>query len=202
MSTTCRNCGFSLADDDAFCGNCGQTVPAGQPEAEPETTAWGRSGAPESEPAAAQSRAYGTGGEAYRAQDRAQEQAYPDVTSVPSAGYAPPPPVAYPVATRAATTPKGFIASLFDFGFTSFVTPTVIKVLYIINMVLFGLGALGFVGFAFLANPVLGIFALIIAAPLWFFLSLLFYRVYLELFMVVFRIGADIHAIRERGDFG
>jgi hypothetical protein len=198
MSTTCRNCGFSLADDDAFCGNCGQTVPAAQSEAEPETTAWGRSGSPESSPAAAQSGAYGAGGEAYRA----QEQPYPDVTSAPSGGYAPPPPVAYPVAAQAATTPKGFVASLFDFGFTSFVTPTVIKVLYIINMVLFGLAALGFVGFAFLANPVFGIFALIIAAPLWFFLSLLFYRVYLELFMVIFRIGADIHAIRERGDFG
>src|SRR5438270_11238204 len=36
---------------------------------------------------------------------------------------------------RSGTTAKGFLGSLFDFGFTSFVTPKIIKVLYVLIMI-------------------------------------------------------------------
>jgi hypothetical protein len=201
MSTTCRNCGFSLDDDDAFCGNCGQTLTAAQPGTPPEGSPWRPSGGPDSGAGAVPGRAYGAGGEAYRA----QEQPYPEVSGDPAAGYRPPPgyappaPAAYPAA-RPGGSAKGFVGSLFDFGFTSFVTPLVVKVLYVLIMIVLGLVGLGSVVIAFAVNTVLGIFTLIIAAPLSFFISLALYRIILELFVVIFRVAEDIHAIRERGD--
>jgi Domain of unknown function (DUF4282) len=202
MSTPCRNCGFLLDEDDAFCGNCGQTVTAGQPAAGagrpgPGAPEWGPARPPESDPGRARSRPYEAGGEAFRA----QEQAVPGMSPGPAAGYPGPAATGYPAAPRAHASSKGFVASLFDFGFTSFVTPTVIRVLYVLIMIVLALVGLGSVIVAFAVNKLFGIFTLIIAAPLSFFISLALYRIILELFMVVFRASDDIRAMRERGDF-
>jgi hypothetical protein len=136
------------------------------------------------------------GGEAYRA----QEQPRPGVSPGPAAGYRGPAAAAYPAAPRAAASARGFVASLFDFGFTSFVTPTVVRVLYVLIMIVLALIGLGSVVVAFALNKLFGIFTLIIAAPLTFFISLALYRIVLELFVVIFRVAEDIHVIRERGD--
>jgi len=105
----------------------------------------------------------------------------------------------YPAPAQGGTSAKGFVASLFDVSFTSFVTPTIIKVVYILVMVLAGLGALGtaFSGFTF--GIVAGLIALIIVAPIIFFVELALWRIPLEIFMVIFRIGDDIHAMRGGG---
>jgi len=95
---------------------------------------------------------------------------------------------------------KGFVASLFDFGFTSFVTPKVVKVLYPLIMILAALGALVWVIIAFKVNAVFGVFALFILTPLYFLIVTAFYRIALELFIVIFRIADDIQALRQRGD--
>lgn len=95
---------------------------------------------------------------------------------------------------------KGIVGSLFDFGFTSFLTPKVIKVLYVLIMVVLGLAGLGSAFAAGQLSTVAGIFVLVIVAPVLFFVFLALYRIFLELFVVIFRIGEDLRTIRERGE--
>lgn len=122
---------------------------------------------------------------------------YAQAPPPPPPGQAPPsqPP---PAAVNAATA--GFINSLFDFSFTSFVTPKVIKILYALIMIGVGLGVLFFVILAFRLNVVLGAISLLILGPVYFLVTMAFYRVVLEFFMVTFRIYEELHLIRRRGD--
>ena len=107
----------------------------------------------------------------------------------------------YPSPSQEGASSKGFVGSLFDFGFTSFVTPKVVRVLYPLIMILAGLGALGLAATAFSISVVVGILALIIFAPLYFLVVTAIWRIALEFFVVIFRVAEDIRAIRERGDF-
>ena len=97
--------------------------------------------------------------------------------------------------------PTGFLGALFDFSFTSFVTPKVVKVLYILIVVVVGLSALGFALSMLAANVGLGLVVLLVGASLYFLVVTALYRITLEFFMVIFRMAQDIRAIRERGDF-
>jgi hypothetical protein len=94
---------------------------------------------------------------------------------------------------------KGFVASLFDTSFSSFVTPTIIKVVYVLVMILAGLGALGIAFSGFSISVVFGLISLIIIAPIVFFVELALWRITLEIFMVIFRMSDDIRAIRNGG---
>ncbi len=94
---------------------------------------------------------------------------------------------------------RGFVSSLFDFGFNSFVTPKVVKVVYVLITIVLGLVALVGVVFSFRINPVFGIIDLFILAPLGFFIYLALWRIALEIFMVIFRISDDLRIIRDRG---
>ena len=95
---------------------------------------------------------------------------------------------------------KSFLNALFDFGFTSFVTPKVVKVLYLLIVVVVGLSALAFTVSMLAANLVLGLVVLLIGAPLYFLVVTALYRIILEFFMVIFRMAEDIRALRERGE--
>jgi hypothetical protein len=86
---------------------------------------------------------------------------------------------------------KGFMASLFDFGFNSFVTPKVVKVVYVLITILISLGTIGIIITGFR----------LIVAPLFFFIYLALWRIALEIFILIFRIGDDIRNIRDRGYF-
>lgn len=96
---------------------------------------------------------------------------------------------------------KGFFGSLFDFSFTSFVTPKVIKGLYVLYTIWMIVWALFFLRLGFRYGGATGGFlTLIVVDPLFLVLSLGAFRVILELFMVVHRMHDDLKAIRERGD--
>jgi hypothetical protein len=138
---------------------------------------------------------YGAGAE--------QGTGYPTQAGYPAqgAGYPGPSGTGSPQSSQQFSGAKGFIASLFDVGFTSFVTPKVVKVLYVLIMIVLGLGALVYTLFAFKLNAVFGIFVLIIGDPLFLIISLALYRISLELFVVIFRIAEDLRAIRDRGGF-
>ncbi len=96
----------------------------------------------------------------------------------------------------------GFFKSLFDFSFNSFVTPRIIKILYILMIVVAGLTALAALVTAFQISAVVGILSLIIGCPIYLFITIAFYRVVLEFFMVAFRMADDMRAIRNRGGAG
>jgi Domain of unknown function (DUF4282) len=131
----------------------------------------------------------------------AQTRPQPQVGPEPPAGHQQPPraPQARPQPQPHAEA-RGFLGALFDFGFTSFVTPKVVKVLYPLIMVFTGLTALAFVAGAFHASTGLGFLTLLVLAPLFFLVVTAIYRILLEFFIVIFRVAEDIRALRERGD--
>lgn len=83
---------------------------------------------------------------------------------------------------------RGFFASLFDLSFTSFVTTKFVKVLYVLSLVLLGLAYL-VIGIAALSDSAgAGFLWLVVLGPLMLFFYTLFYRVFFELVIVLFRI--------------
>jgi hypothetical protein len=105
-------------------------------------------------------------------------------------------------APGAASDAKGFLGALFDFGFTSFVTPKVIKVLYMLIMIGTVASALVVTILAFRVSTPFGILTLLVADPLFILIVMAIYRMILEFFVVVFRVSEDIRALRERGEHG
>jgi hypothetical protein len=97
---------------------------------------------------------------------------------------------------------KGFLGALFDFGFTSFVTPRVIKVLYVLIMIGTVASALVFTTMAFKVSATFGFVTLFIGDPLFIVIVMAIYRIILEFFVVAFRMAEDVRALRERGDLG
>ena len=94
--------------------------------------------------------------------------------------------------------PGGFFRSLFDLSFQSFVTARIIGVLYIISIVLIALYSLVFIIAAFSQSAVLGAITLLILAPLFFFLAVIYVRVLLELAIVLFRIAENTSEMARR----
>lgn len=102
---------------------------------------------------------------------------------------------------------KGFIGSLFDLSFTSFVTTKLIKVLYVLSLVLLAIAyvvvaialfssggqeltvnADGSFGTESSGNTGLGLLWLFVIGPILLFFYVLMYRVLFELVIVLFRI--------------
>jgi hypothetical protein len=84
---------------------------------------------------------------------------------------------------------KGFFGSLFDLSFSSLITTSVIKVLYVLTLIGIGLTALGFIVVAFKADTAFGVVTLLILAPLASLFYVIYARVILEFIIVVFRIA-------------
>ena len=93
------------------------------------------------------------------------------------------------------STAKTFLASLFDFGFTSFISERLIKVLYAIIAVAIPAVWL-FSVLAALRSPTMVFFVVIIGAVA-ALLMLMAYRVLFEFLIVAFRAAVDIHAWRK-----
>lgn len=118
----------------------------------------------------------------------------------PPAGAQPPPPP-YPSGPESGSAAagggraetKGFLGALFDFGFTTFVTPKVVKFAYIIAMALVGLGLLVFVVGALTSGEVGLILVALFIAPLVALLYLVIIRMSFEFFVAVVRMSEDVH---------
>lgn len=81
-----------------------------------------------------------------------------------------------------------FFTSLFDFSFRRFITPSLIKVVYILAIVGAGLSAIFSILNGFKAGVVAGIIALVIA-PIVFIATVCFARIGLETILNIFRIA-------------
>ncbi|HEX4833677.1 MAG TPA: DUF4282 domain-containing protein [Trebonia sp.] len=96
---------------------------------------------------------------------------------------------------------KGFVASLFDFQFKSFVTPKIVKGLYVLATAWVLLWAIFFILVGFNEGHVGGgLIVLIFFVPVFVLLSLGSIRVFLELFMALHRINENIQAMRDQRD--
>jgi hypothetical protein len=93
---------------------------------------------------------------------------------------------------------KGFFGKLFDFSFNTFITPTIIAIIYGILMVFAGFGAIAAIVQGFRIGWFAGIVAIILS-PIFFILFLIAYRIWLEVVVVLFKIADDLDAIRKRG---
>jgi hypothetical protein len=98
------------------------------------------------------------------------------------------------------TESKGFLASLFDFSFTSFITTKIIKVIYVLVTILIFLGALAYTITAFAISKLVGIAVLIIGDPLFIIIGMALWRISLEFIVVFFRMADDVKALRDRGE--
>jgi hypothetical protein len=87
-----------------------------------------------------------------------------------------------------------FFETLFDFSFSKFVTETVVRILYIVAILLAGVGALGIIISGFANGIGSGVFALIFA-PILFIFWVLLARVGMEIFVVIFRIADYLREI-------
>lgn len=83
---------------------------------------------------------------------------------------------------------KGFIASLLDPSFTTLVTTRVIRYLYILLLVLFGIGLLFFIIASIASGSAAQIVVALIIGPLVALLYIIYARVFLEVILAIFRI--------------
>lgn len=92
---------------------------------------------------------------------------------------------------------RAFVTSLFDFSFSDFVAPKIIGILYGLLLVLAGIGTIALIAYMFAISARFGVLALLVLGPLYLCISILGYRVMLELVVVIFRIKqelADMHS--------
>ncbi|GAB3810873.1 hypothetical protein GCM10028820_01150 [Tessaracoccus terricola] len=88
---------------------------------------------------------------------------------------------------------KGFFGALFDFSFSNFVTPKIIKLVYMIATVLIGLGLLIFLISALASGEAMVILLAIIAGPIVALIYLAIMRMTLEMYFAVVRLSEDVH---------
>lgn len=100
----------------------------------------------------------------------------------------PPPPGAIPP-----NNAKGFLGALFDFKFEHFITPMIVKFVYVLSTVALGLVWLFFLLAALASgSPALGLVVLLVG-PVLFILYLAFIRMTLEFYLAIVRMSEDIH---------
>jgi hypothetical protein len=87
---------------------------------------------------------------------------------------------------------RGFFGALFDFSFNNFVTPLIIRVLYVLGLIGIALSYLWFVVVGFLDSVVLGVVTLLLGLII-AFIYLALWRVLLEFCLAVVRMSDEIH---------
>jgi hypothetical protein len=107
-------------------------------------------------------------------------------------GDGPPPYGQQPVGPGGQPPRKGFFGSLFDFSFEHFVTPMLVKAVYIVAIVALGLGWLIWVAAGFSQSAGFGA-AVLLLGPILIFLYLCLIRMTLEFYLAITRMSQDIH---------
>ncbi len=106
--------------------------------------------------------------------------------------YQPSPGSPYGGSSAETTDAAGFFKALFDFGFSSFVTPKVVKFVYILATIMLVLGWLSWLVAGFSQSVAFGLFVLVVGAiALVVYLAII--RMMLEFFLAIVRMSQDIH---------
>ncbi|MGH3347974.1 MAG: DUF4282 domain-containing protein [Nocardioides sp.] len=87
---------------------------------------------------------------------------------------------------------KGFFGALFDFSFEHFVTPMIVKVVYVLAIIALGIGFLVFLASSFAADASFGVVVLLLG-PVVVLLYLCLIRMTLEFDLAITRMSQDIH---------
>ncbi|MEY9969336.1 putative RNA-binding Zn-ribbon protein involved in translation (DUF1610 family) [Streptacidiphilus sp. MAP12-16] len=182
VQLSCPNCGANVAQQDSFCSECGLRITPTNELIQDNPVA-------------------GTHGQARSDQDEKSNAGAPGGSSIPPVPPPYSPPSGFPShpTSPSHTSTREFFAGLFDFGFTAFITPKAVKVVYVIIAILLALDWFAFLVVGFAYSAALGILVLtvgLVVALLW----LVMYRILLEFVMMFFRIGTDVRAIKEQRD--
>ena len=87
---------------------------------------------------------------------------------------------------------KNFFAALFDFGFSTFVTPMIVKFVYVLATIGLALGYFIFVVVAFAESAAYGVIILLLGAVA-ALIYLAFIRMTLEFYYAIVRMSQDIN---------
>ncbi len=125
----------------------------------------------------------------------------PGSPAMPSPGYATPGSSPIPGVPGGASPTSGFFKALFDSSFAHLVTPSLLRVFWIIFLVVWSAyAALWFiVGLVAMADsPVMILFSLIVV-PIIYLMGIIFYRIAFEFIAAFFRMADDIRDLRGSG---
>jgi len=86
---------------------------------------------------------------------------------------------------------KGFIGSLFDFTFSSFITVKLVRFLFGAGIILGGLGVIITIITSFSQSIASGLLSLIIS-PIAYLLGIIALRIWLELVIIMFKIEENV----------
>jgi len=89
-----------------------------------------------------------------------------------------------------------FLQTLFDFSFSQFVSPKIVKFLYSLSVLFAALFALFLIVVGFKASTWFGVLALLVGAPLTLLLTVVSSRVFLEMILVISRTATRVENIR------
>jgi len=99
------------------------------------------------------------------------------------------PPPSAPISDQVKDEARGFFASMMDFSFESFITPKIIKVVYVLALVGVAMYTLGWLGYCVYShNMITGFFMAVVTTPVVALLGVVLARVYVELIMLAFKI--------------
>jgi hypothetical protein len=87
---------------------------------------------------------------------------------------------------------KGFFGALFDFSFEHFITPMIVKIVYVLAFIALVIGWLVLLVGGFAQSASAGVFFLILG-PIVLVLYLAFIRMTLEFYLAIVRMSEDIH---------
>lgn len=115
-------------------------------------------------------------------------------------GYSPPPPPPQPSgppspyasARGVVSDTTGFLPALFDFTFTHFVTPKLVRFVYLLATIALAVGWLLFLFTAFAQSTAFGLVVLIFG-PLLVIIYLAVIRMTLEFYLSIVRMSEDVH---------
>lgn len=107
-------------------------------------------------------------------------------------GQSGPPPPGGGSSGTGVTSTKGFFGALFDFSFEHFVTPMIVKAVYLLAIAALGIVWLVFLVASFSQSAGLGVVVLILG-PIGIVLYLCLIRMTLEFYLAVTRMSQDIH---------
>jgi len=92
-----------------------------------------------------------------------------------------------------------FWNALFDFSFTEFATPKLIRIIYVIELVLFVILAVLFVIVGFASDPALGAVFLVLS-PIALIFWVILFRITGEMQIIIFRMAEDIKKLADKND--
>jgi hypothetical protein len=92
----------------------------------------------------------------------------------------------------AASSSAGFLTALFDFSFTHFVTPKLVRFVYILATIALAVAWFGYLLIAFAASATLGL-AVLLLGPVVLVIYLALIRMTLEFYLSVVRMSEDIN---------